>query len=79
MEKDSALYQLMSIRMNGIMNGITNGEGNTRRFSEDLTNILASWKDGAASGRPAVNRPLRQRTERARLAVWDARLPIRLF
>lgn len=26
MEKDSALYQLMGIRMNGIMNGITNGD-----------------------------------------------------
>lgn len=26
MEKDSALYQLMGIRMNGVMNGITNGE-----------------------------------------------------
>ena len=27
MEKDSALYQLMDIRMNGVMNGITNGDG----------------------------------------------------
>ena len=27
MEKDSALYQLMATRMNGIMNGITNGDG----------------------------------------------------
>ncbi|MCM1537874.1 MAG: hypothetical protein NC254_05715 [bacterium] len=26
MEKDSALYQLMGIRMNGVMNGITNGD-----------------------------------------------------
>lgn len=27
MEKDSALYQLMDIRMNSVMNGITNGDG----------------------------------------------------
>ena len=27
MEKDSALYQFMGIRMNGVMNGITNGDG----------------------------------------------------
>lgn len=27
MEKDSALYQLMGIRMNGVMNGITYGDG----------------------------------------------------
>lgn len=44
MEKDSALYQLMGIRMNSVMNGITNGDGDTRRSSEDLTNIPANWK-----------------------------------
>lgn len=38
MKKDSALYQLMGIRMNGI----TNGDGNTRRSSEGLMNILAA-------------------------------------
>jgi hypothetical protein len=27
MEKESALYQLMGVRMNGIMNGITNSDG----------------------------------------------------
>ncbi len=27
MEKDSALYQLMDTRMNGVMNGITNSDG----------------------------------------------------
>lgn len=27
MEKESALHQLMTIRMNGIMNGITNSDG----------------------------------------------------
>ena len=27
MEKDSALYQLMGVRMNGVMNGITNSDG----------------------------------------------------
>ncbi len=27
MEKDSALYQLMDTRMNSIMNGITNSDG----------------------------------------------------
>ena len=27
LEKDSALYQLMDIRMNSVMNGITNGDG----------------------------------------------------
>ncbi len=27
MEKDSALYQLMAIRINSIMSGITNGDG----------------------------------------------------
>ncbi len=27
MEKDSALYQLMDIRMNSVMNGITNNDG----------------------------------------------------
>ncbi len=27
METESALYQLMGVRMNGIMNGITNGDG----------------------------------------------------
>ena len=27
MEKDSALYQLMDTRMNGIMNGIVSGDG----------------------------------------------------
>lgn len=27
MEKDSALYQLMNTRMNGVMNGITNSDG----------------------------------------------------
>ena len=27
MEKDSALYQLMDTRMNGVMNGIVNGNG----------------------------------------------------
>ena len=27
MEKDSALYQLMDTRMNGVMNGIVNGDG----------------------------------------------------
>jgi len=27
MEKESALYQLMGVRMNGVMNGITNSAG----------------------------------------------------
>ena len=27
MEKDSALYQLMDTRMNGVMNGIVSGDG----------------------------------------------------
>ena len=27
MEKESALYQLMGVRMNGVMNGITNSDG----------------------------------------------------
>ena len=27
MEKDSALYQLMVVRMNGVMNDITNSDG----------------------------------------------------
>ena len=27
MEKDSALYQLMVVRMNGVMNGITSSDG----------------------------------------------------
>ena len=27
LEKDSALYQLMGVRMNGVMNGITNSDG----------------------------------------------------
>ena len=27
MEKDSAFYQLMDARMNGVMNGIVNGDG----------------------------------------------------
>ena len=27
METDSALYQLMGVRMNGVMNGITNSDG----------------------------------------------------
>ena len=27
MEKDSALYQLMGVRMNGVMNGIVNSDG----------------------------------------------------
>ena len=27
MEKESALYQLMGIRMNGVMNGLTNSDG----------------------------------------------------
>ena len=39
MEKDSALYQLMLVRMNGIMNDITNGDGEyqeiVRKSEED--------------------------------------------
>ncbi len=38
MEKDSALYQLMDVRMNGVMNGIVSSDGEyqkiIRRFDE---------------------------------------------
>ena len=32
MGKDSALYQLMGMRMNGVMNGITNSDGEYQAF-----------------------------------------------
>ncbi len=42
-EKDSALYQLMDVRMNGVMNGIVSSDGNIRRSSVGLTYIPAVW------------------------------------
>ena len=52
MEKDSALYQLMDIRMNGVMNGITNGEYQTilRRsdeYSGKLERVGYRWMSGS--------------------------------
>ncbi len=32
MEKDSALYQLMDVRMNGVMNSITNSDGEYQKI-----------------------------------------------
>ena len=43
LEKDSALYQLMDVRMHSVMNGIVAVTGNTRRFSESRTYIPANW------------------------------------
>ncbi len=43
MEKDSALYQLMDVRMNGVMNDIVSSDGNIRRLSVGLTYIPAGW------------------------------------
>ena len=44
METESALYQLMGVRMNGVMNGITNSDGSIRRSSGDRTYIPTGWK-----------------------------------
>lgn len=33
MEKDSALYQLMDVRMNGVMNGIVSDDGKYQQIS----------------------------------------------
>ncbi len=38
MAKDSALYQLMDVRTNGVMNSITNSDGNIFRPSGNLGN-----------------------------------------
>ncbi len=44
MEKDSALHLLMGVRMNGVMNDITNSDGNIRRTYGNLTNTPAGWR-----------------------------------
>ncbi|MCM1091743.1 MAG: hypothetical protein NC413_12935 [Muribaculum sp.] len=43
MAKKSALCQLMKVRMNGVMNGITNSDGNIRRSSGNRTCIPTGW------------------------------------
>ncbi len=52
MEKDSALYQLMGIRMNGVMNGITNGEyqailRKSDEYSGKLERVGCRWMSGS--------------------------------
>ena len=44
MGKDSALSQLMGVRMNGVMNGISSSDGNIRQSYGNLTNTPADWK-----------------------------------
>ncbi len=46
MEKDSALYQLMDTRMNGVMNGITSSDGEYQaiiRRSDEYSDRLEKW------------------------------------
>ena len=69
MEKDSALYQLMDTRMNGVMNGIVSGDGEYQailRKSDIYSGELDRMDLSKEIPQSHVLRELPNRTERLR-------------
>ena len=52
METESALYQLMGVRMNGVMNGITNSDG---QYQEIGRIFRQAGRNGTAGRSPAAD------------------------
>lgn len=66
MEKESVLYQLMAIRMNGIMNGITNSD----REYQEIIQKSDEYSDKLEE---------LELSEEVRLPIWNACLPAWIF
>ncbi len=52
MDKNSTLYQLMSMRMNDIMNGITEQDEDYQALLKKLTDTLAVWSSCISRRKP---------------------------
>ena len=51
METESALYQLMGVRMNGIMNSITNSDGEYQKNHPEICRIFRQIERTGTAGR----------------------------
>ena len=84
MEKDSALYQLMDTRMNGVMNGIVSGDGEYQAIlrKSDIYSGELDRMDLSKEIRLLIDRYLSEQNAHSTCAidpVWDARLPAWFF
>lgn len=78
-KRDSALYQLMNIRMNGVINDIVSSDEEYQAIlwrSDEYANKLDRIE---LPKNQAIEWWLRQLAERSRFLVWNARLLTQLF